>query len=126
MSDVYVYQAALYCEPCGEAIRERLTKEGSAPEDPSDEGSFDSGDFPKGPFADSGGEADSPQHCDACGEFLENPLTQEGLDYVAEAAERGSAVAKEWAEFYGIEIESPEPDDVNDDDGQESEGKDGV
>lgn len=80
MNDVYMYAAALLCEECGESIRARLTAEGKAPPDPDDESSYDSGDFPKGPFDDGGGEADTPQHCDACGEFLENPLTDEGVN----------------------------------------------
>jgi hypothetical protein len=88
---VYMYQAALYCEACGEAIRERLTAEGKAPSNPEDEHSFDSGDFPKGPYPEGGGEADCPQHCDACGLFLENALTADGLDYVREAILRTRA-----------------------------------
>jgi hypothetical protein len=76
--DAYMYQAALYCAPCGESIRARLTAEGKAPEDVTDETSFDSGDFPKGPEEDGGGVADAEQHCDACGRDLENPLSEEG------------------------------------------------
>jgi hypothetical protein len=76
--DAYMFQAALYCAPCGESIRARLTAEGKAPENPMDEHSFDSDDFPKGPFPDGGGEADSEQHCDACAEALDNPLTDDG------------------------------------------------
>lgn len=83
---VYIYQAALYCEECGEAICERLTAEGKAPEDPEDEGSYDSGGFPKGPTEE--GESDSPSHCDACHSFLESELTDEGADGVLESVER--------------------------------------
>ena len=65
--DVYIFQAALWCEECGEAIRGRLTESGNAPGDAEDEGSYDSDDFPKGPFPDGGGEADTEQCCDGCG-----------------------------------------------------------
>lgn len=71
--------------------------------DASDEGSYDSDDFPKGPYPEGGGEADTPQHCDSCHEFLENPLTSDGMAYVREN-QRG-----EWDSFYGIEREI-EPD----------------
>jgi hypothetical protein len=72
--DAFMYQAALYCAPCGEKIRRRLTAEGRAPSDSSDEYSYDSDDFPKGPYPDGGGEADSAQTCEACGVALENPV----------------------------------------------------
>lgn len=80
--DAYVFAAALLCDECGEKTREAITEAGNAPSDPEDEGSYDSDDYPKGPYAEGGGEADSPQHCDACKVFLENPLTSEGVDYV--------------------------------------------
>src|SRR4029077_5149697 len=46
--------------------------------------SFDSDDFPKGPVEDGGGEADTEQHCEACGRALENPLREEGMRARAE------------------------------------------
>ena len=67
--DVYVFQAALLCESCGEAICAKLNRNGV------DSDRVDSDSFPKGPYGNGGGEADTPQHCDACGVFLENPLT---------------------------------------------------
>lgn len=98
MTDAYVFQAALYCAPCGEAIRSRLPA-------PPDASCFDSGDYPAGPYPDGGGEADSPQHCEACGEFLRNALTADGVQYVRETIGRsrpGSVALTIWAEFYGI------------------------
>lgn len=83
--DCYMYQAALYCAECGEKIREELRASGKAPADPEDEYSYDSGDYPKGPIADGGGESDGAQHCDACDVHLENPLTSDGAASVAEA-----------------------------------------
>lgn len=109
MNDVYMYQAALYCAECGEKIRADLDVIGHTPEDPDDETSYDSDDYPKGPFADGGGEADSPQHCDACRVFLENPLTSGGETYVREAIDRAietnrvdSVALIEWRSFYDI------------------------
>lgn len=77
---VYMYQAALYCEECGETTCERLTDEGMAPENPEDEYSYDSDDYPKGPTKE--GETDSPSHCAGCGCFLESELTHDGANYV--------------------------------------------
>jgi len=82
--EAFMYQAALYCAPCGEKIRADLDAAGKRPEDPAAESTYDSDVYPKGPYPDGGGEADSPQHCDACNVFLENPLTQDGHAYVAE------------------------------------------
>ncbi len=83
---VYMYQAALYCEACGEKIRAELIAKGEAPADPSDETSYDSDDYPKGPLDE--GESDPPSHCDDCGEFLETTLTSDGESYVIEAVQR--------------------------------------
>ena len=118
---VYIYQADLYCQQCGEAIRAQITEEGSAPVNPDDETSYTSDDFPKGPYPDGGGEADSPQHCamgskcvntiklttpsmfsdgNKIGAWLENPLTTDGVKYVRKAIEKGGEVAELWAEYY--------------------------
>lgn len=80
--DAYIYRAALYCDACGARIRSSLDLKGSRPETPENECSFDSDDYPKGPYPNGGGEADTPQHCDSCGLFLENPLTKEGGEYI--------------------------------------------
>lgn len=105
---VYIYQAALYCVDCGNSICEDLTAAGKAPEDPEDEGSYDSDDFPKGPTDE--GESDSPSHCDGCQCFLETDLTEEGKRYVIEAVQRARAEKRksvaitEWEPFYDFEI----------------------
>lgn len=97
--DVYMYQAALYCADCGESIKASLHT--TAPETPNNEHSFDSDDYPKGPYPNGGGEADCPNHCDGCGTFLENPLTSNGVEYVKnEHKEYGSEVTQEWLDFY--------------------------
>jgi len=126
-SNVYIFQAALYCEDCGEAIREELKASGKAPEDPDDETSFDSDEFPAGPYPDGGGEADSPQHCDSmdkclnaitlpCGSkigaWLENSLTEEGVKEVVNSIredlvrddEHGRQVGRLWRKWYDDEI----------------------
>lgn len=98
--DAYIYQADVYCAACGVAIRERLKVEGRAPADPEDESSYDSDDFPKGPYANGGGEADYPQHCRGCDVFLQNPLTGEGYAYVRDGLADPATCVREWAEFY--------------------------
>jgi hypothetical protein len=103
----FVYCAALLCEDCGDTVRRDLTNEGLAPADPEAEETYDSDQFPKGPYPDGGGEADSPQHCDHCGTFLDNPLTGDGETYVRDAfreyveTNRGALhVLKEWRDGY--------------------------
>lgn len=76
---MYVYQADTYCDSCGEAIRVALTADGNAPEDPSDEYSFDSDDFPKS--APDNAEVDYPDHCASQGDCLEGiDLGEYGLE----------------------------------------------
>lgn len=70
--DVYIFQAALWCADCAGNLRVQLID------------SEDSDISPQGPYADGGGEADGPQCCDGCGEFLENPLTGDGYRYLLE------------------------------------------
>lgn len=115
--NVYIYAGDIYCEDCGDDIRQQLISEGRAPYYPDDELSYDSDEFPKGPYPDGGGEADSPQHCgarddclnavelDGCykiGVLLENELTVDGRQYVREAICKGrkGEVAELWADFY--------------------------
>jgi hypothetical protein len=98
LDDVYMFQGSLYCEDCGRDIQDKIREEGKAPEEEDDEESFDSDDFPKGPFGDGGGEADSIHHCDSNGEclnaiklpcgskigaWLGNDLTSEGDEWLA-------------------------------------------
>lgn len=105
--NVYVYQASLLCDFCGEGTRKTLTEKGKAPSEPDKEITYDSDSFPKGPYMDGGGVADTPQHCDSCGIFLENPLTIDGEEYVTqaitEAHEQGRStgcVIDDWESFY--------------------------
>ena len=105
--NVYMYQAALYCEHCGEEIRQRLMADGKAPANPEDEYTYYSDDFPKGPYPDGGGEADCPQHCDSCHCFLENEATPDGRNYIKESildnlcsGDGDDEVIQIWREFY--------------------------
>lgn len=77
------------------------------PGDPDDENTYDSFDFPKGPYSDGGGEADTVQHCDGCGCHLENPLTGYGVDYVRQSIldhlcsnDGAEDVIETWRAFY--------------------------
>jgi hypothetical protein len=106
--NVYIYAADLWCEECGAKICEDLSAKGEAPEDPEDESSYDSDDYPKGPTDE--GESDTPSHCAGCGCFLESLLTSDGARYVREAIERAivegradSVALTQWAPYYGIE-----------------------
>lgn len=106
--NAYVYQAAMLCECCGRAARKRLDAEGKRPADVDAEYTYDSDEYPKGPYPDGGGEADSPQHCDACGLFLENDITGEGEAHIygciIEALSTGNVAEciREWIDHYGI------------------------
>ena len=108
--DAFIYQAALWCPDCTRTLKKQLRAEGKDPRDYTDQYTYDSDEYPKGPLSDGGGEADSPQHCDACNVFLENPLTSDGEDYVREVVRRdhekrkrgakANPVVGEWKEFY--------------------------
>ena len=80
--NAFIYAADIYCEDCGNAIRADFDKAGKRPADPSCETTYDSDQYPKGPYGDGGGEADTPQHCAGCNCHLENPLTPDGREYV--------------------------------------------
>lgn len=105
--DAYIYKAALYCEECAEQIIQGIFEKhgvdvGCRPPEDSEQ-------WPQGPYANGGGESDSPEHCDCCGVFLENSLTSDGEEYVrAEVAkavrEEGYIECQVWAPFYGIEL----------------------
>ena len=127
LDDVYMFQGALYCEDCGQAIQEEIRQDGKAPEDEDDERSFDSDDFPKGPFGDGGGEADSIHHCDSnerclnaielpckskIGAWLGNDLTSEGAQWLSDSIkesmfrddEHGRQVCRLWSLKYSDSI----------------------
>jgi hypothetical protein len=100
--NAYIYQADIYCVDCGEAIKRRVERDTPAnvPANPNDERTFDSDDYPKGPYTDGGGEADCPQHCGMCRVHLENPLTRDGEQYVLRAINSECCTIPEWREYY--------------------------
>jgi hypothetical protein len=91
-TDVYVYQADLICDDCGDVIIRKLEKQGV-------ENTGESDDFPQKSYYTGGGEADSPNHCgmgEECqnrihvpggatiGCPLGNPLTSDGIKWLFE------------------------------------------
>lgn len=119
--NIFIFAAECYCEECGNAIRQRIASEGKAPASPDNERSYDSDQFPKGPYEDGGGEADSPQHCGSgpkclnaldiggtkVGCWLGNPLTASGVHYVIDYLRHDPGpVPSLWAKWYKEEIEA--------------------
>lgn len=102
--NTYVYKADIYCPDCAAQIIRGLSHSPFWPNSMRE----DSEHYPQGPFADGGGEADCPQHCGACGLFLENPLTSDGVKYVRERVELAHGkpeLLAEWRAFYGDQLQ---------------------
>lgn len=96
--DIYIYQADLYCSDCAYTIGMVCHCEYHKPKGTN---LCDSECTPIGPYADGGGEADTPNHCGGCGVFLENNLTQDGVEYVKDAIKDGrGSVIDEWKAYY--------------------------
>lgn len=90
----YIYKGDIYCEGCAVQYMDNCHKEDTG----------DSEDYPQ-QICDSG-EADTPQHCGDCHEFLENPLTEEGWLYVQDSVKKNRGdklVLKQWRDFYEIQ-----------------------
>lgn len=132
--DVYIYKGDIYCRSCGEAIIRRREAETGTPAGimANLDNREDSDAWPQGPFPNGGGEADTPQHCGNCKEFLQNPLTDDGRDYVKRAMETyanetwsfhdsfgqtcgSESVLEEWSDFYDI---GPAPAEYSPDQGE--------
>lgn len=103
--DAFIYNADIYCPTCAAKIKAQLDGEGKTPANPDDESSYDSGQYPKGPTANGGGETDSPQHCADCKVYLGAPLTDDGIKYAVNSLaeyvtdDGGTAeVLDEWAD----------------------------
>ena len=101
---IYMFQADVYCKPCGEAIAATLPDPDAWEREHPDSNSY--------PIAydSSEGEADSPEHCGKCVRFLERNLTEEGVRYVKEIVSEDLeteseivGIVKEWIDFYGID-----------------------
>lgn len=98
--DYYVYCADVYCNDCAENIISDL-------DDGDQEDTGDTDDYPQPVFY---AEADSPQHCAECREFLQNHLTTDGIDYLYERIITASvisieAIPEEWRECYELPLE---------------------
>ena len=72
--EFYIYKASYYCGPCGKEIMASLP----TPPDKDDEYTYDSDDYPKGPYLASQTEADYPMSCEVCELPLGNMLTEYG------------------------------------------------
>ncbi len=108
----YIYQADIYCDPCGDAICDELTIEGHEPDDLDDESTFDSSEYPKQVRDDE--KSDLPRECsnrNRCQEAITLPsglkigkpigeLTPDGVEYLRRAIAEGGEVAEFWAEHY--------------------------
>jgi len=109
----YIFCADIYCDDCGAVIRDRRTAAGLAPDDPNDERSYDSDEYPKYMSGDE--EADTPQHCgnhNRClaakilpsgqkiGALLSTQLTEYGVQYVKDAVAWGGEIAEFWREQF--------------------------
>jgi len=118
----FIYNADVFCDKCGEEIRDRLLTEaaqvcGDLADargfDHQDESTYDSSEFPK--YADGECETDSPSHCGAhadclaptllsdgspVGQLLGTNLTPDGVEYVCEAIADGGLVAELWADEF--------------------------
>lgn len=124
--DSYVFQADMWCETCAEDVRKDIEKQGKQPEDLDDESSYDSDDYPKGPYSDQ--ESDSPEHCGAhehcknairlpCGSkigaWLGGSLTDEGaryttekiMDDVFEPNDHSRQVGRLWRHLYRDQLD---------------------
>ena len=123
--EAYIYQAALLCADCAVITMDEFELfnmlGGSSSPFRRPKPWTDSDAYPQGPYSAGGGEADSPQHCDACGVFLENTLTGDGSRYVNERliehARDGSGdrdVLTTWAKYYNAQVY--EPGEVTDED----------
>ena len=127
---LYIYNAALYCQPCGEAIQGQLLDETCdcsggdcgieckpecASNIPASQGYHDDSnswpiEYPRGE-----GESDTPDHCSTmdCQRFLGRRLTDDGIEYVKQTAiddldQHGAIgdVVQGWLDHYDIDLES--------------------
>ena len=110
---IMIYTGNVYCEACGIAIRQKLTAEGKAPADVANEFSYESTDFPKGPYEELFSRR--PCHCVECKQFLQNPLTEDGWEFVRAMVAENNAKGRistaiiQWENFY-LKEQKDEPE----------------
>lgn len=108
---MFMYQADLWCDACGEEIVSRVDADGA-------EDTGDTDDYPQS-VSTLDAEGDCPDHCGAgadcltaevladgqrIGALLHHSLTREGVEYVRDAIREGGAVASFWGSEFGIYI----------------------
>lgn len=102
-----IYAANIFCAKCTANIKQQCFADGTVAkmladgDDPMDEWTFDSDEYPK--CCDVTSEADCPQHCGGCGEFLKNDLTTDGEEYVRDTvrdSDDDSVALTVWKPFY--------------------------
>jgi len=125
---LYIYNADLYCKPCGMAIQGQLLDETCdcsgcdcgieckpecASNIPASQGYHDDSNSWPQEYPRGEGESDSPDHCAKCDRFLGRNLTDDGIAYVQESAREELGrdgvigdVVRGWMDFYGIELEN--------------------
>ena len=116
---LYIYNADLYCKPCGMAkiaqLNAALDKDVHGTLDWSNSPDLyeDSNSWPQ-EYHRGEGESDTPDHCGnpQCSRFLGRNLTDDGIEYVKESAREEldrdgaiGAVVQGWLDFYGISID---------------------
>lgn len=107
-----IYCADNWCDECADAIKADLAATKQLPDNPLDEYTYDSDEYPKEAGDDE--ESDTPTHCAAGAECLNaislpsgykvgllfGGLTVEGITYVQEAIREGGEVAELWQQHY--------------------------
>tara|TARA_Y100000310_G_C20062241_1_gene525543 strand:+ start:70 stop:492 length:423 start_codon:yes stop_codon:yes gene_type:complete len=112
---LYIYNAALYCQPCGKALVEQFN--GALDKDTRNVLGWsnhpdlyeDSNTWPQ-EYSRHDGETDSPDHCETCHRFLGRRLTDDGVEYVRQSAvddldQHGAIgdVVQGWLDYYGVD-----------------------
>ena len=96
---IYMFEADLYCAPCGEAIAATL------PEPDAWEREHADSDSHPVAYDSSEGQSDTPDHCGECQLFLERNLTEDGIKYVqyyVDTLDGDTDITLLWGEFYAI------------------------
>jgi len=120
-----MYRGSFYCPDCARDIKREVRAEWKEKHGTPFEDNGDSEGYPQGPLEEGGGESDSPNHCDGCGVFLENPLTRHGVEWMKEQARGATEDLKEgnwpspafleWKRFYDDVIDFDEDEDEDED-----------
>ncbi len=123
----YIYQADIWCDDCGKAIKEQIREYEKKTHDRVSREDSDQWPIELDSISD---EADSPQHCgsmEECpnaerfdgrlvGQFLENNLTTDGYEYVLEQhREHPSGITQMWMDFYNLSLSTEEEEENEED-----------